>query len=187
MVDFYLEPQTPASGGTEFASSIAGGPNLTKLCGWLCGSKAFKSCLGVRYIRWSTSDGLHGTMVFHGSLRFPICQKVDIWMIGCILYTLMFYRPSRFGLVSRSKSKWGIGGTFQLFGIRVWYAMQSLLRMAWLSLLHFVSCLDADFFFWRHPFQDESTLAISNCRYPWPPLGLWESKGRTKITWGQEG
>ena len=24
--------------------------------------------------------------------RFPICQKVDIWMIGCILYTLMFYR-----------------------------------------------------------------------------------------------
>ena len=26
--------------------------------------------------------------------RFPICQKVDIWMIGCILYTLMFYRPA---------------------------------------------------------------------------------------------
>ena len=26
--------------------------------------------------------------------RFPICQKVDIWMIGCILYTLMFYRSA---------------------------------------------------------------------------------------------
>lgn len=44
-------------------------------------------------------------------LEFPICQKVDIWMIGCILYTLMFY---------------------------------------------------------RHPFQDESTLAIANARYVWP-------------------
>ena len=29
--------------------------------------------------------------------RFPICQKVDIWMIGCILYTLMFYRSATRG------------------------------------------------------------------------------------------
>jgi len=43
--------------------------------------------------------------------QFEISEKVDIWMLGCILYTLMFY---------------------------------------------------------RHPFQDESSLAISNARYHFP-------------------
>ncbi|CAE7169396.1 Gak [Symbiodinium pilosum] len=26
--------------------------------------------------------------------EFPISEKVDVWMIGCILYTLMFYRQT---------------------------------------------------------------------------------------------
>ncbi|CAK9009885.1 Probable serine/threonine-protein kinase DDB_G0280111, partial [Durusdinium trenchii] len=59
-------------------------------------------------------------------LEFPICQKVDIWMIGCILYTLMFY---------------------------------------------------------RHPFQDESTLAISNCRYPWPSTPEYPDNLRELTHW----
>lgn len=51
--------------------------------------------------------------------QFKITEKVDIWMLGCILYTLMF-------------------------------------------------C--------RHPFQDESTLAISNARYYLPSAPVYSDK-----------
>jgi len=59
-------------------------------------------------------------------LEFPISQKVDIWMIGCILYTLMFY---------------------------------------------------------RHPFQDESTLAIANARYVWPSTPEYPEHLRDLTHW----
>ncbi|CAE8627134.1 unnamed protein product [Polarella glacialis] len=48
--------------------------------------------------------------------QFVISEKVDIWMLGCILFTLMFY---------------------------------------------------------RHPFQDESALAIANARYNFPEAAIW--------------
>lgn len=43
--------------------------------------------------RLSTAQS-HESPAWNLAARFPICQKVDIWMIGCILYTLMFYRPA---------------------------------------------------------------------------------------------
>ncbi|CAE7639861.1 unnamed protein product [Symbiodinium sp. CCMP2592] len=58
--------------------------------------------------------------------EFPISEKVDVWMIGCILYTLMFY---------------------------------------------------------RHPFQDESPLAIANARYPWPSTPEHSEKLRDLTHW----
>jgi len=59
-------------------------------------------------------------------LEFAISEKVDIWMIGCILYTLMFY---------------------------------------------------------RHPFQDESTLAIANARYQLPSSPKYSDKIQDLIHW----
>jgi len=57
---------------------------------------------------------------------FEITEKVDIWMLGCILFTLMF-------------------------------------------------C--------RHPFQDESTLAISNARYDVPAEPVYSDKLQDLVHW----
>jgi len=58
--------------------------------------------------------------------QFCISEKVDIWMLGCILYTLMFY---------------------------------------------------------RHPFQDESSLAISNARYDVPSTPQYSEKLQDLVHW----
>eukprot|EP00931_Biecheleriopsis_adriatica_P066298 TRINITY_DN40692_c0_g1_i1.p1 TRINITY_DN40692_c0_g1~~TRINITY_DN40692_c0_g1_i1.p1 ORF type:complete len:862 (+),score=172.89 TRINITY_DN40692_c0_g1_i1:49-2634(+) len=57
---------------------------------------------------------------------FMISEKVDIWMLGCILYTLMYY---------------------------------------------------------RHPFQDESTLAIANARYQLPASPEFSEKLKDLTHW----
>lgn len=59
-------------------------------------------------------------------LEFPISEKVDIWMLGCILFTLMFY---------------------------------------------------------RHPFQDESSLAIANARYHMPSSPEHSERMRDLTHW----
>merc|ERR1719460_801999 len=58
--------------------------------------------------------------------QFEISEKVDIWMLGCILFTLML-------------------------------------------------C--------RHPFQDESTLAISNARYDLPNEKVYSDKIQDLTHW----
>eukprot|EP00811_Abedinium_folium_P027090 NODE_4063_length_1941_cov_15.514884.p1 GENE.NODE_4063_length_1941_cov_15.514884~~NODE_4063_length_1941_cov_15.514884.p1 ORF type:complete len:477 (-),score=64.12 NODE_4063_length_1941_cov_15.514884:353-1783(-) len=55
-----------------------------------------------------------------------ISEKVDVWMLGCLLYTLMYY---------------------------------------------------------RHPFQDESSLAIANVRYDFPPSPQYSRQLQEMVRW----